>query len=49
MVGLKRLRVLKVPDRISDKARNRLREAFPTLQFEGRLEDVFSTSKGKEK
>jgi hypothetical protein len=49
LIGLKRLRVLKLPDRVGDKGRNRLREALPSLEFVGRLEDVLSRSKGKEK
>lgn len=48
LITLKRLRVLKVPDRVSDKARSHLREAIPTIKFDGRVEDVIQTSKGKE-
>ena len=40
LIGLKRLTVLKIPARVSNTTRNRLREALPGLKFEGRPADV---------
>jgi hypothetical protein len=40
LADLKRLRVLVVPDRVTEAVKVRLQEAIPNLKFEGQPEDI---------
>ena len=40
LIGLKKLRILLVPDRITAAARSRLQESIPALKFEGRAAEI---------